>query len=98
MTIGTDMADYTAARIGRTTESFFATMRPTPRANYRGFERHVIPLGRFLGAIARDKKNRDAQLSLILPNVEGRVGPVRWPNEETFHTVCADYMAYQRCQ
>jgi len=96
VTFGMDMANYTAARTGRTAEAFFAHMHPTLRANYRGFEKHEIPIDRFLGALAKDKKNRDAQLMLVLPNGDGRIAPVPQANDEAFRVICGEYLAGQR--
>ena len=96
VTIGMDMANYTAVRTRRIGEPFFAHMHPTLRANYRGFERHEIPLERFLNAIAKDKKNRDAQLSLILPHDGGRIAPALQPNDDAFRGICAEYLTGAR--
>jgi 3-dehydroquinate synthase len=98
VTIGMDMANYTAARAGRATPALFDMMHPTLRANYRGFERHDIPLDRFLGAIAKDKKNQDAKLTLILPDSEGRIEVVSQANDATFRETCAGYLTSVRLQ
>ena len=98
VTLGMDMANYTATRTGRASEAFFARMHPTLRANYREYEGHGIPLDGFFGAIAKDKKNRDAQLSLILPNGDGGISQVSQNNDDAFRAICADYLAHQRQQ
>jgi len=98
VTIGMDVANYTAVRTGRTPESFFVRMHPTLRANYRGFESTEIPLDRFFGAIAKDKKNFDAELSLILPDQEGRLGRVRQAGDPAFRAICAEYFESVRAQ
>lgn len=98
VTIGMDMANYTAMRTGRASEVPFQSMHPTLRANYRGYEEYSVPMDRFLNAIARDKKNLDAQLTLILPNGDGRVGIVQQPNDEAFRAICSDYLSRGRLQ
>lgn len=91
VTIGMDMANFASGH-----RNVFERMHPTLRANYRGFEQHDIPLDRFLGAIAKDKKNRDAQLSLILPDAEARIAQTLRANDESFRDVCAEYLMRQR--
>jgi 3-dehydroquinate synthase len=98
VTLGMDMANYAAVRTGRTPETLFARMHSTLRANYRGFEGREIPLDRFLSAIAKDKKNRDAQIALILPNAEERLVQVSVANDDAFRAICADYFIRQRQQ
>ena len=96
VTIGMDMANFVAERTDRAPATHYARMHPTLHANYRDFERHEIPLDRFLGAIAKDKKNVDAQLSLILPDAAGVMRQVGQANDESFRAICSDYLETQR--
>jgi 3-dehydroquinate synthase len=93
VTIGMDMANFTAARLGRTSYAHYIRMHSTLRANYRGYEAHEIPLEKFLAAIGKDKKNQDAQLTLILPGPDGRVAITQQANDGRFREVCAEYLA-----
>lgn len=95
ITIGMDMANYVAARLGRSEEAHYRRMHPTLAANYAGFEGTAIPIDRLLAALARDKKNRDKELRLILPDRAGRLSIVDQPNDEEFATACADFLAHE---
>jgi 3-dehydroquinate synthase len=92
VTIGMDMANHVAARLGFTGEDVVARMRPTLRANSRGFEDVPIPLGAFLAAIAKDKKNTATQLRLVLPDRDGRLSVVPQAADETFRAASAEYL------
>ena len=93
VTIGIDMANFLAVKLGLMAETHFLRMHPTLAANYRGYEDTVIPMERFLGAIAKDKKNTDTKLGLILPNAEAIPGRVKCANDGAFRAVCEEYFA-----
>lgn len=95
VTIGTDMANFVAARLGLTEEEHFQRMHPTLAKNYRSFDSAAVPLERFFSAIGKDKKNTDTRLSLILPNASGIVCRVECDNDARFHAVCKDYFLNQ---
>ena len=63
---------------------------------YVGFEAMEIPLDSFFAAIAKDKKNTDAKLSLILPDAEARVSRGQYANDANFRAICTDYFATGR--
>src|SRR4051812_48068478 len=92
ITIGMDMANHVAARVGRAGEDVFARMHPTLRANYRGYEDVPIPLDEFLAAIAKDKKNTATQLRLVLPDGAGTLSVVPQAADETFRAASAEYL------
>jgi 3-dehydroquinate synthase len=96
VTIGVDMANYTAVRLRQMERRHFDRMHPTLALNYRGFERTPIPLDAFQAAIAKDKKNTDAKLSLILPDDEARPRKVECANDAMFHGICAEYLGKVR--
>ncbi len=96
VTLGVDMANYVAVRLGRMDVRHYRRMHPTLAANYAGFERTEVPFEAFLSALGKDKKNRDAQLSLILPDAEARVTRGQYANNENFRAICADYFAGER--
>ncbi len=93
VTIGTDMANFVAARLGFAGEEHFRRMHPTLAKNYRGFDGAVVPLERFFSAIGKDKKNTEAKLTLILPSASGKVGRIECDNDARFHAICKDYFA-----
>jgi len=92
VTIGIDMANFIAVRLGRMEKRHFERMHPTLRLNYRGFERTEIPVDGFFAAIAKDKKNTDAKLGLILPDSEAIPRRVECANDERFRADCREYL------
>lgn len=96
VTIGMDMANYTALRFGLLGSGHYGRMHQTLVENYAGFERTDIPLDAFLAAIAKDKKNPGAKLKLILPSAEASISAGVYDNDARFRSVCADYLATER--
>lgn len=92
VTLGMDMANYTAFRLGRLPEADFRRMHPLMVANSRGFEAVTIPLDRFLAAIGKDKKNEGQSLTLILPGADSRVEIVKVANDAVFADICRDWL------
>jgi len=96
VTIGMDMANFVAARLGESTEDVFSRMHPILRANYEGYEGFEIPLQPLLAALAKDKKNTNVQLSLVLPDKQGKIGRVLQSGDERFQQFCGSYLSEQR--
>ncbi len=96
VTLGMDMANYAAVRLGRTGEAHYRRMHPALAANYAGFEHTPIPVDRLLAALSKDKKNSDAELRLVLPDASGRVSLGSYANDDAFAAICADYLAGTR--
>ncbi len=92
ISIGADMANYTAMRMGYTSTHHYERMHPILVANYRGFEQVAIPAKAFLDSIAKDKKNTTTHLRLILPDEESRVAPDLYPNDDNFRAICTEYL------
>lgn len=93
VTIGMDMANYTAVRFGLMDRRHYERMHPPLAANYAGFERTPIPLDAFLAALTKDKKNADDKLNLILPDAEARMFRGSYANDAVFRAICAEYLA-----
>jgi len=96
VTIGMDLANYTALRLGRLPVAHYARMHPTLIANTVGFEQVEIPFEAFLVALSKDKKNNDGQLGLILPDADARPARGFYANDEQFQAICRDYLAHER--
>lgn len=96
VTIGMDMANYVAVRLGRTDEAHHLRMHPTLAANYADFKDVPISIERLLAALAKDKKNREAELRLVLPDRNARMSLIYQPNNEEFAWICTDYIARER--
>ncbi len=93
VTIGMDMANFIAARVGVGSMSHFTRMHPVLTRNFRGFERHPVPMTAFLAAISKDKKNvGSGSVSLILPDRTGRIGKSVQANDARFAACCAEYL------
>ena len=74
VSIGCDMANYCAYRLGISTETIWKSMSPTFKANYQGYETVDIPFDSFLSALGKDKKNVGSDsFSLILPDQEANI-------------------------
>lgn len=93
VSIGMDMANFTAVELGRMGEVHFQRMHPALATNYRGYEETDVPLDRFLAAIGKDKKNTDKSLGLILPDEKSIPARTECPNDERFKKICTDYFA-----
>ena len=93
VTIGMDMANFVAHRLGVGTEPHFARMHPVLAQNFRGFERYPVPIPSFCAAISKDKKNIGrGSVTLILPDATGRIGKSVQANDERFVSICTEYL------
>ncbi len=96
VTIGMDMANYVAARLGVSPTAHFDRMHPTLAANYAGFEHVNVPLDALMAALGTDKKNTDSRLTLILPDTDGKPAIGVYPNDAAFRGVCAEYFTLRQ--
>lgn len=96
VTIGADMANFAAARLGRMDESHFRRMHPTLRKNYAGFENWDIPVAPTMDALAKDKKNLGKDLMLILPDTSGIPKMTRVAPTPEFREICVEFLTHQR--
>jgi 3-dehydroquinate synthase len=98
VTIGMDLANFTAAKLGLGDMSHYLRMRPTLAANWRGYEKVPVPLVEFLAALSKDKKNSAKALGLILPGADGCVRKVEVASDERFRAVCAEHLSKGRSE
>jgi 3-dehydroquinate synthase len=96
VTMGMDMANYVSARLGVGARKHFERMHRPLALNFAGYERADIPAEAVLGALSRDKKNTDQQLTLILPDHNARIGRCTRPMDEAFRSACLTYLAEER--
>lgn len=92
ITIGMDMANHVARALGRTGDDQVRRMHGVLAANYRGYADTPVPLERFFGAIANDKKNTASGLRLVLPDHDGVIALVEESAGEPFRTACESYL------
>ncbi len=93
VSIGIDLANFTSWRLGLLDQATYDALHPTIAANYRGFEHVAIPRERFFDALAKDKKNVDAAVTLILLRGPGRVFRERYPLDERLRGLCEEFLS-----
>jgi 3-dehydroquinate synthase len=96
VTIGADMANFVAMRMGRMPATHFNRMHPTLRKNYQGFEATAVPLERMLDALGKDKKNVGKDLVLILPDATAKIERVRVAAGAEFSGYCREFLEHVR--
>ena len=98
VTIGMDLANFIAARLGLGDAVHYKRMHATLAGNWRGFESTPVPLDEFLAALSKDKKNSAKALGLILPDKSGKVRKVEVPSDDKFRAAVAEYLSKGRSQ
>lgn len=99
VTMGMDMANYSATQLGVGSATNFDRMHATLKANYIGYENIPVPLDSFLTAISKDKKNvGSGEVTIIIPDSSGKIHKSRHANDEKFSRICADYLETARSQ
>jgi 3-dehydroquinate synthase len=96
VTMGMDMANYHAVRLGRMAQAHHQRMHPTLATNFAGFENMEIPLEAFYAALGKDKKNTANALRLVLPDAAAHVELVSSPLDEAFRACCSQYFSDER--
>ena len=97
ITIGMDMANYTAWKLGIGSEDNYHRMSPTLKKNYRGFETHPVAMDVFTNALSKDKKNvGHGSVTLILPGHDGMPFREAYPSDENFLGLCTKFLERER--
>lgn len=96
VTLGMDMANFVACRMGRLDQARFALMHEVLSRNARGYTTCDVPKDAFHRALGKDKKNRGDRLTLILPDRAAKPERVEVANDEGFRELCADYLTKVR--
>ena len=93
VSIGCDMANYCAYRLGISTETIWKSMSPTFKANYQGYETVDIPFDSFFSALGKDKKNigKDS-FTLILPDQKAKVFKDSYSDNPTLRGIFKDFL------
>ncbi len=92
VTIGMDMANFVALRLGVTSSRHVERMKGVLRKNASGFTNLPVPVERFFAALLKDKKHTDDGLKLILPDGDGRITIGLYRDGEEFRQACTDYL------
>lgn len=98
VTIGLDMANFAASRLGLGEAAHYRRMHAILAANWRGFESTPVPLDEFLVALSKDKKNSAKALGLILPDKNGKIRKIEVIADEKFRALCAEHLAKGRAE
>lgn len=93
VSLGMDIANCVSEAFGLISASAVQEMRPMLKANYRDFEHVPVPEQAFFQALAKDKKNPDAGVSLILLKNPGEVFLMPCALDDKLRKLCRDYFA-----
>ena len=93
VSIGCDMANYCAFRLGVSTKKIWHSMGSTFKANYQGYEKKEIPFEPFISALGKDKKNvgKDS-FSLILPDRKAKIFKDNYSNNSNLRDIFKDFL------
>lgn len=93
VTIGMDMANFHALRLGLIDAAVYDELHKLLRSNCRGFEGVGVDVARFFAAIGRDKKHRGTGLTLVLMDGgPGRLVVRRYADDDAFRERCLRYL------
>mgnify|MGYP001278845743 CR=1 FL=1 len=93
VSIGCDMANYCAAKLGVSTDKIWKEMSSTFKANYQGFEKVDIPFKTFLYALRKDKKNIGKNsFTLILPNNKAKIFKDSYSDNPRLRGIFKDFL------
>ncbi len=94
VSIGMDLANLVAARLGVGAEEHYRRMHRVLRANYAQFAGTPVPREKFFTALGKDKKNTSAgSVTLILPDKQGRVFRDTYRFDERIKTACEEFFS-----
>jgi 3-dehydroquinate synthase len=94
VSMGMDMANFVAARLGLLPEEHYHRMHGVLRRNYAGFASVKIGVEDVLAALMKDKKNTATTLGLILPiGNDAVIERTQLPPDEALKESCALFLA-----
>lgn len=96
VTIGMDLANFVAFKLGVSNSSHFERMHPLLQKNSRLFQEVSIDTTALLDALKKDKKNSHSHLSLILPNQEGCIHIGLYENDDRLLDAISEYIKKYR--
>ena len=73
VTIGMDVANYVASKLGVSTDYHFERMHDVMDKNSQTYRNIRIDVSALMLALSKDKKNSSTELKLILPNMSGKI-------------------------
>jgi len=96
ITIGMDLANYVAFRLGRAPVELFRRMHPALWSNYRAFAEYPLDAAAVAEALMRDKKNVGDDLRFLLPSPTGVIELVGHQMSDDFRAILGDYFSTER--
>lgn len=91
VTIGMDLANFVAFKLGISNSSHFERMHPLLQKNSRLFQEVFIDTTALLDALNKDKKNSHSHLRLILPDQEGCIHIGLYENNDRLLDAISEY-------
>lgn len=95
VTMGMDIANYLSRAQGLLDEEKFLAMRGLLIKNLPDFTLEATGMDAYIGALARDKKNVDGDLTCILTSGPGHMRKVRLPLDQTLKNLLESYFQAQ---
>jgi 3-dehydroquinate synthase len=93
VTMGMDIANYVASKLGVSKSRHFERMHPVLDKNCKSYRQVSINVNFLMKALAKDKKNSSTQLRLILPNLDGIITIDLYDNNEKLLNIIKDYFS-----
>jgi len=91
ITMGIDIANYVASKLGVSSSSHFERMHSVLDKNCKSYRKVIIDVNSLILALAKDKKNSPTQLRLILPDLDGNITIGLYDNNERLLTIIKEY-------
>jgi len=92
VTIGMDMANFIAAKLGISDKSHFNRMHGVLKKNIAIYKDTEIDIKVLISALKKDKKNTSTQLRLILPDMEGNITIGLYNNSPELEKIIKEYL------
>jgi len=97
VTIGMDMANFVAMKMGISSQENYNHMHITLFKNYSNYADFLIPINSFISAISKDKKNIGFNdVTLILIDNDAKVFKDSYKNDKWFADICGYYLTNER--
>jgi len=93
VTIGMDIANYVASKLGISNSKHFERMHSVLDKNCKSYRKVIINVNSLILALAKDKKNSPSQLRLILPDLDGKVTIGLYDNNERLLNIIKEYFS-----
>ena len=93
VTIGMDIANYVASKLGVSRNQHFERMHSLLDKNCKSYRKVRIDVRSLILALAKDKKNSATQLRLILPDLDGKITIGLYDNNEKLFNIIKEYFS-----